>query len=292
MNFIQSPDYTAKIRERNPNIDQDGYEMPFSPSPFGAAALPLSCESIRSPRLTPLQLDYINNGDIVDGILVDEGGASYVPMSSPSATSQSVFNFDKEAVDSMAKRDSEIQSYEGTFNDDEGIREDTYLSMQSTPSSDKSPNLILQNCNTPLRHKAVRTASQIGKHDSGLYSPTANMQSNPQYILMGNCLKTDENNYLTKDEYTAHRDSEHNYINIDDDKLIFKPFQKDYINNSTCSGEYANLLPNGTCRGRTISEASSGLGSISEESPPEYRSQPNSLKSSAMESVIEEPLCV
>ncbi|XP_064103217.1 vascular endothelial growth factor receptor kdr-like [Macrobrachium nipponense] len=286
---LQSPDYTAKIREKHSCQDQDGYEMPFSPSPLGAEALPYSLEATRSPRMTPLVMHYMYNGDRVDGSTTD--GSVYVPMSSPTKSIQNVFDFDEEVVSAITKRDSDIEQCMRGLSDKECHDENNYLHMESSPNPDKSPSLTLQgNSIVPLRHKLLRTASQMEKHDSGLYSPTANIQNNPNYMIMDNFLSTDENNYLTKDICNSYNDKGHNYINIGDDKL--KTFQKESVRDSTLNGEYANILPNGNCKRRTISETSSGLGSISEESSPEYRDKPDSLKSSTMESVMEEPICV
>lgn len=286
---LQSPDYTAKIREKHSCQDLDGYEMPFSPSPLGAMALPYGHEEMQSSRMTPLQMHYMHNGDRVDGTSTD--GSVYLPMSSPTKSIQNAFNFDDEVVNSITKRDSDIQQCARHLSDEECHDESNYLHMESSPNPDKSPSLTLQGNNVvPLRPKLVRTASQMEKHDSGLYSPTANMQNNPNYMIMDNFLSTDENNYLTKEIYNSYNDKGHNYINIGDDKL--KTFQKESVRDSTPNGEYANILPNGNCKRRTISETSSGLGSISEESSPEYRDKPDSLKSSTMESVMEEPICV
>ncbi|XP_068247651.1 LOW QUALITY PROTEIN: vascular endothelial growth factor receptor kdr-like [Palaemon carinicauda] len=288
LNSLQSPDYSAKIREKVPNQDQDGYEMPFSPSPLGATALPHCLDAMQSSRLTPLQMQFVYNSDRVDGTSNDEAGSIYLPMSSPTKSIQNVFNFDEDVVDSMTKRDSDIQQCIKHFSEGECLNERQYLHMQSSPNPDKSPSLVLQGNN--MRHKLVRTISQMEKHDSGLYSPTANVQNNPNYMIMDNFFGTDENNYLSKDIYNSCNGKEHSYINVDDEK--FKAFQRDYVKDATSNGEYANLLPNESCKRRTVSEASSGLGSISEESSPEYKDKPDSFKSSTMESVMEEPIYV
>ncbi|KAK7068305.1 hypothetical protein SK128_026675 [Halocaridina rubra] len=286
LNQLQSPDYNAKVRELSPNLDEDGYEMPFSPNACGAMAMPVP--QISSPRLTPLQMQYQTNN-------TDESKSVYIPMSSPTKTSLNVFNFDKETVDAIEKRDSEIQDYEENKSMAGTPQETNYLFMHKnspaplTPVTPVTPvssgNNVFSNTDIPLRPKGIRGLTLMNKHDSGLYSPTAYMQNNPQYVIPGPLGKTDENNYLTKDGcQDIFHDNKPNYINAD-----CKSLPRNYTR-QTSDGEYANLVPNGHGRGRTLSETSSGLGSISEESSPDMREKFEYMKSSVMEpAILEEP---
>ncbi|KAG7154155.1 Vascular endothelial growth factor receptor 3-like [Homarus americanus] len=318
LSLLQSPDYSAKVRDGSPNLDENGYEMPFSPSPCGVV---ITNEEVHfrpdthTPRLTPLQMDYLQQEGSVD----TEGSAScYLPMSSPSKQSQNVFNFDQETVKSITKRDSEALNENSEETDQ--VDDDIYLKMDSKSKTNRS---VCYNSreNSPLpvkiedvprghlssnhqgsvslRHKLVRRASEMEKHDSGLYSPTACMQTNPNYMIMSGFPRTDENNYLTKEDAQEiktlqadqhHSDQQH-YMNFDAVKTTARSLPREYLNEAKSDEEYANLLSPEACRGRTLSESSSGLGSISEGSPPESRIKPDPHKSPVMQSAImEEPI--
>ncbi|XP_071519628.1 vascular endothelial growth factor receptor 1-like isoform X1 [Panulirus ornatus] len=316
LNLLQSPDYSAKVHGVHPNLDADGYEMPFSPSPFGVNALPeAEIQNLhpQTPRLTSLQMEFIQQETGMDS---GSSAGTYLSMSSPTRKNQNVFKFDHEAVASMAMQDNEIlQEY------CEGIEEpcDVYLNMDSGPKINRSISHESQQ-NTPLRisvedvseiytspnhqdngsscvalrHKIIRTVSENEKHDSGLYSPTACMQTNPNYMIMNSFSDTDESNCLTKEDAqdmeNCHLDQPQ-YINYDAVKFTSKSVPREYMKEGRCDEEYVNLLPSEGCRGRTISEASSGLGSIAEETPPESRAKPDYLKSPVMGSpIIEEPV--
>nr|XP_045605396.1 vascular endothelial growth factor receptor 1-like isoform X1 [Procambarus clarkii] len=319
LSMLQSPDYSSKVRDVSPNIDDEGYEMPFSPSPFQDVLIDGETHNgqrVHTPRLTPLQIDLLQQEV---GMTNTGSAGTYLSMSSPTRNNQNVFNFDQETVTSMSNRDNETYS-ENYDEETDGVDIDLYLKMDpgSTPmsgrsmsgSSENSPALInigdvpklerfpIKHDPVSLRHKLVRRASEMEKHDSGMYSPTAYMQTNPSYMTMNSFIKTDENNYLTKEaakemkrlqEAQLHDQPE--YINYDTMKATAKSLPRRYIKESKSEEEYANLLAGEGVRDRTISEASSGLGSISEESPPEARAKTDSLKYSAMKNAImEEPV--
>ncbi|KAK3869901.1 hypothetical protein Pcinc_024815 [Petrolisthes cinctipes] len=320
---FQSQDYSAKVPETSSemDLDMDGYEMPFSPSPFGAVALPpveaLGGMSL-TPRLTPLQMEYIQQNSAVSSPgIVDEADGVYLPMSSPSRKSASVFNFDQEAVTFIAQRDSRLMQ-EGDWVDKRGTDE-VYLSMNPESNSPKSVTTELQQhspggvrlasmseetrsnkenyvnssislATSPIsfRQKLIRQTSDREKHDSGVYSPTALMQTNPSYVLMNGFPKTDENNYISKDDNDMKKNIENpKYENLHQVKDVGCPVNRDYLKESKTSEEYVNLLPSDMNRNRTVSEASSGLGSINEESPPLTRENPwkSSIRADA---IIEE----
>lgn len=271
---LQSPDYSVKVREGSPTVDHQGYEVPFSPSPFGAAAMPFS-EPL-TPRHTTLQMNYLQNLENPE----DPSG-TYMAMSTPGHKEQIAFDFDTDTVRCITKRDSEAleQEYE---NGAEGQSEVNYLSMDSSKPSTPAEEERLLKANVALRPNVVRQASEMEKHDSGLYSPTA-MQNNPSYMMMNSFLKTDENNYLTREDAYDLKKTDPEYINYNSLKKA-KPLPKEYPKGGGSEAEYTNLLGNEP-RGRTVSEASSGLGSIAEDSPPEVRG--NQVM---REAIMEEPV--
>lgn len=280
LSCLQSPDYSVKVREGSPTVDEDGYELPFSPSPCGAVALPFSDtfegHLPQTPRHTVLQMAFLEN---YAGPAEDSAG-TYLSMSTPGPKDQIAFDFDAETVRCITKRDSEAyqQSHDPDADETDGLREVNYLSMDtsskpSTPLHEESP----VKPKISLRHKVVRQASEIEKHDSGLYSPTA-LQNNPNYMMMNSFLKTDESNYLTReDAFDLKKDGgDPEYMNYDTVKKVTgnNTLPRNYPKEGATDAEYANLLLNSESRGRTISEASSGVGSLPGESPPAFSGKP------------------
>lgn len=274
---MQSPDYSLKVREGSPTVDHQGYEVPFSPSPCGAVPLPF--DKPLTPRHTALQMSYLQS---VQGL--DDPSANYMAMSTPGHKEQVAFDFDSDTVRCITKRDSEALQEDYGFGEGgvDGHSEVNYLSMDSSKPSSPSEEERLLNPNVSLRPKMVRQASEMEKHDSGLYSPTA-MQNNPSYMMMNSFLKTDENNYLSREDACDLSKDCPEYINYSGVKKV-KPLPREYPKEGSSEVEYTNLL-GGDARGRTVSEASSGLGSISEESPPESRG--NHV---IREAILEEPI--
>nr|XP_027213085.1 vascular endothelial growth factor receptor 1-like [Penaeus vannamei] len=274
---MQSPDYSLKVREGSPTVDHQGYEVPFSPSPCGAVPLPF--DKPLTPRHTALQMSYLQS---VQGL--EDPSANYMAMSTPGHKEQVAFDFDSDTVRCITKRDSEALQEDYGFGEGgvDGHSEVNYLSMDSSKPSSPSEEERLLNPNVSLRPKMVRQASEMEKHDSGLYSPTA-MQNNPSYMMMNSFLKTDENNYLSREDACDLSKDCPEYINYSGVKKV-KPLPREYPKEGSSEVEYTNLL-GGDARGRTVSEASSGLGSISEESPPESRG--NHV---IREAILEEPI--
>lgn len=316
LNFLQSPDYSARVHGAHPDLDEDGYEMPFSPSPLPEAEIQ-NAHHPQTPRLTFLQMEFLQQETGMDS---GSSAGTYLSMSSPTRKSQNVFNFDHEAVASITKQDTELlqKNYNGIDEPDDEAG-DVYLNMNSGPkinrsvsheSQENSPvGIKIENVpklsRTPIhqdngsssaahRHKLIRTVSEIKKHDSGLYSPTACMQTNPNYMIMNSFPRTDEHNYLIRgdaEEIEYSQADQLQYMNCDAVNTISKSIPREYMKEGRYDEEYANLLPTEGYRGRTISEASSGLGSISEETPPENKAKPDFLKSPAKENaILEEPV--
>ncbi|XP_069946916.1 vascular endothelial growth factor receptor kdr-like isoform X4 [Cherax quadricarinatus] len=316
LNMLQSPDYSSKVRDVSPNHGEDGYEMPFSPSPFESVLSEheiYNGQHVHTPRQTFAQANFLQQE-------AEKGSGSsvgaYMSMSSPTRNDQNVFNFDEDTVTSITKRDSEIVPVSfknGTDGDlylkmdsastpnrlnSQGSRENSpaFVSIGDVPKFQKYPSQDSRN-SVAHRHKLVRRASEMEKHDSGLYSPSVCVQTNPSYMAMNSFLKVDENNYLTSEDAQNMKSSqvnqdqdERSYMNYDVMKTTAQSLPKKYLKEQKSEEEYVNLLPGERFRDRTISEDSSGLGSIYEESPPESRAKPDSLKYVMKNAIIEEPV--
>ncbi|XP_050691349.1 vascular endothelial growth factor receptor 1-like isoform X2 [Eriocheir sinensis] len=263
LDLLPSQDYCNKVRETSPALTEDGYEMPFSPGVAPQVTVVSSDRQSAAVRFTSRQMEYIQNA------AAEDSNGSYLPMSADRPDRRSVFDFDKEAVAGLL----------GTRDEQNSNVEDTYLRMDKTTpqpspapdSPDSTPAKVSKE--SPRRLVLERSTSQgsqgggrhqpVTKHDSGVYSPTVLAQTNPSYMTMSSVLSSDDDSV----------NNNNNKVTIEDETRAFANHLKgrEYAADGKDKAEYINLLPQDSGRKRTLSESSSGVGSIEEESPPRQR---------------------
>nr|WOX59909.1 receptor tyrosine kinase PVR1A2 [Carcinus maenas] len=258
LDLLPSQDYSAKVRQTTPPFTDDGYEMPFSPGV--PPQVMVQSDRFSSPsRLTNKQKNYFR---CADG---EDASSSYIPMSADRTDSHTVFDFDNETVASIMGRPDK----------EEYGNQDLYLKMDKTPHHSPepdSPNNIQEEQERSSRHIVLKRVSsqesqrsrhrELTKHDSGVYSPTVLAHTNPEYLAMSALLSTDDNNYINTQPSEANSRVYANFETGNQSKA------RQYLADSKCSTEYANLLPQDSGCDRTESETSSGVGSVEGGSPP------------------------
>lgn len=258
LDLLPSQDYAAKVSHGAPMLTEDGYEMPFSPGVPPQMMIHGDRLSTAS-RFTSRQMEYLRSAS------GDDSASSYVPMSADRTDGHTVFDFDNETVACIMGRPEK----------QENDCHDIYLKMDKTPQRSPepdTPNSIPRVHEGSPRRIVLKSVSSQGsqygrhpkltKHDSGVYSPTVVAQTNPGYMTMSSMLSTDEQNYINTEAREANNRVYANCGSADHAKA------RDYLINSKCSDEYANLLPQHSGRDRTESETSSGVSSVAGGSPP------------------------
>nr|XP_045605393.1 vascular endothelial growth factor receptor kdr-like [Procambarus clarkii] len=135
LSMLQSPHYSSKVRDVSPNIDDEGYEMPFSPSPFQDVLIDGETHNdqrVHTPRLTSLQIDLLQQEA---GMTSTSSAGPYLDMSSPARKYQNSFSFDQETVTSPSDQKSETLSENC---DEETDRADGDLYLPMAPGSPSS----------------------------------------------------------------------------------------------------------------------------------------------------------
>nr|XP_045605400.1 vascular endothelial growth factor receptor kdr-like [Procambarus clarkii] len=199
LSMLQSPDYSSKVRDVSPNIDDEGYEMPFSPSPFQDVLIDGETHNgqrVHTPRLTPLQIDLLQQGT---GMTSPSLIKTSFSMSSLKKNNENVFIFDQETIISVKKSDEALANTEEESDADSYLKMGPGLTPNTTVSygsRENSPLVRIGEVPKPeraprnqsngnfgiVRHKLVHSTSEMEKSDSGVHSPTAYMQTNPGYV--------------------------------------------------------------------------------------------------------------
>nr|WOX59906.1 receptor tyrosine kinase PVR1 [Gecarcinus lateralis] len=266
LDLLPSQDYSSKVRRTSLPLTEDGYEMPFSP---GVPPQLMVCGDRQSTasRLTSRQMEYLQT------VATEDSSSSYLPMSADRKDGRTVFDFDNETVASLM----------GSRDEQDSNGDDLYLRMdKTTPQRSPAPNIpdgtTSKGREESPRRLVLKSVSSQGsqgggrirgvtRHDSGIYSPTVMTQTNPSYMDMTSLPPADDHNYVNNNKET-----------LDANSCAYENFNpaahvkaRDYLTDGKCKQEYANLLPKDTGRNRTLSDSSSGMGSIEEDSPPRQR---------------------
>lgn len=265
---MPSQDYSAKVRETSPQLTEDGYEMPFSPGVPPQQMVPGARQSMASPqRFTSRQMEYMQT------VGAEDSAGSYLPMSADRTDNRTVFDFDNETVAFLTgRRDKEANG------GDLYMRMDK-LTPQQSPAPDTPNKTVSKSREESPRRLVLKSISSVSsqgggrhhpltKHDSGVYSPTVMTQTNPGYMSMTPLMPAyDHNNYVNSNMVKPEVNGCAN-ANIEP---TAERKARDYMADGKNVSEYANLLPQDSGRGRSLSDSSSGIGSIKDDSPPRLR---------------------
>ncbi|MPC12860.1 hypothetical protein E2C01_005574 [Portunus trituberculatus] len=182
-------------------------------------------------------------------------------MSADRTDAKTVFDFDDETVACIMGRPEK----------EEYGNQDLYLRMDKPSPEPHTPDAVNGRQHSPRRTILKSISSQgsqrgrhrqLTKHDSGVYSPTVLAHTNPEYLAMSTLLSTDDHNYIDTGASEANGRVYANLSTGNADKA------RQYVGDTKCAAEYANLIPQDSGCDRTESDTSSGVDSIEGSSPP------------------------
>ncbi|XP_063881163.1 vascular endothelial growth factor receptor 1-like isoform X2 [Scylla paramamosain] len=255
LDLLASQDYSAKMRQTTPLPTEDGYETPFSPGV--APYLTVQGDRLSTPtRLTNRQKEYFRSAE------GEDSASSYVPMSADRTDTNTVFDFDDKTVACFMSRPEK----------EEYGNQDLYLKMDKHSPEPDTPDGMHERRQCSPRRTVLKSVSsqgsqngrhrQLTKHDSGVYSPTVLAHTNPEYLVMSTLLSTDDHNYIDTEASEA---NSRVYANLGTGNSVKA---RQYIGDSKCIAEYANLIPQDSGCDRAESDSSSGVDSVEESSLP------------------------
>lgn len=262
--MLPSQDYSTKVSGICQQLTEDGYEMPFSPGVAPQLLVTGDRQSIASSsRLTTRQIEYMQTA-------TEDSAGSYLPMSADRTDHRTVFDFDNETVACLIGRPDEQEA------NDAYLRMDK-ITPQQSPGPDTPNGIDSKNREESPRRLVLKSVSSfssqgggknrsVRRHDSGVYSPTVMAQTNPNYMSMIPLMSAEDHNYTNNNIDNADPNGS---VNANTDSAAQKG--RNYLDDDSTPSEYVNLLPQKSGSGRTLSESSSGVGSIKDDSPPRER---------------------